>query len=367
MESPDLLVVGGGPAGLAAALAARRKGLRVVVADPARPPIDKACGEGLMPDALDALSRLGVNLTAEDGATFRGIRFAGYGWSSEASFPQGSGLGVRRTRLHTVLSEHAQAAGVELRWGTPVYGIESGSALVGNRRVRFRYLAGADGGNSNVRRWAGLDKCARDGMRLGFRRHYEVAPWSQNVEVHWARGCQIYVTPVAARCVCVALLVRDPSQRLEQALQYFPEISERLAGAAVLGPERGGASAFRRLRRVVQGNVALTGDASGSVDAVTGEGLSLAFRQAAALGDALAHEDLEEYQRAHERIRQGPDWMATLLLTMDRSDWLCRRALRVLAGRPNVFSSMLAAHVGRSSPALFASALCSLGWGLLTT
>lgn len=366
METTDLFVVGGGPAGLAVALAARRKGLRVVVAEPARPPIDKACGEGLMPDALAALGRLGVNLSHEDGAAFRGIRFLGYGSAVQARFPRGVGLGIRRTRLHEILVEQAQAAGVELRWGTPVTNIENGIVVAGDSRLAFRYLAGADGGNSSVRRWAGLDQFSRDGVRFGFRRHYRVEPWSDNVEVHWAPGCQAYVTPVAADRVCVALLVRTNEHRLDQALRLFPEVERHLAGTTAIGPERGGTSAFRRLRRVVKGNVALAGDASGSVDAVTGEGLSLAFRQAAALGEALACDRLELYQQAHERIRQGPDWMASLLLLMDRSEWLCHRALRTLEGRPEVLSSMLAAHVGESSPASFASAVCSLGWGLLT-
>ena len=365
METTDLFVVGGGPAGLAAALAARRKGLRVVVADPARPPIDKACGEGLMPDALAALGRLGVSLSPDDGAPFRGVRFLGYGSSVDARFPRGVGLGIRRTRLHEILVEHAVAAGVELRWGTPVSAIETSSAIAGDSRIAFRYVAGADGGNSSVRRSAGLDKFARDGVRFGFRRHYRVEPWDDSVEVHWAPGCQIYVTPVAADCVCVALLVRRPDLRMDQALRLFPDVEKRLAGADVIGPDRGATSAFRRLHRVVSGNVALAGDASGSVDAVTGEGLSLAFRQAVALADALALNRVSEYQHAHERIRQGPDWMASLLLLMDRSNWSCRRALRTLACRPEVFASMLAAHVGETSPASFASAVCSLGWGLL--
>ena len=53
----DVFVIGGGPAGLAAAIAARQQGLRVLVADGAKPPIDKACGEVLMPDAITALGR----------------------------------------------------------------------------------------------------------------------------------------------------------------------------------------------------------------------------------------------------------------------------------------------------------------------
>ncbi len=97
----DLFVVGGGPAGLAAALAARKRGLQVIVADRAQPPIDKACGEGLMPDGVAALREFGVELTAGDGVPFRGIRFLDGELQAEACFPNSEcGFGIRRTRLH---------------------------------------------------------------------------------------------------------------------------------------------------------------------------------------------------------------------------------------------------------------------------
>ena len=87
----DVLVIGGGPAGLAAAIAARQKGFRVTVADGAAPPIDKACGEGMMPESLAALKTLGVSIAPHEGFRFRGIRFihrysAGLSASSRA-FP----------------------------------------------------------------------------------------------------------------------------------------------------------------------------------------------------------------------------------------------------------------------------------------
>src|ERR1022692_3090216 len=100
MQPTDLFVIGGGPAGLAAAIAARLKGLTVTLADGARPPIDKACGEGLMPDGLAALRSLGVTLDAADAQPFRGIRFIDHDASIESPFPEsafsgGYALGVR--------------------------------------------------------------------------------------------------------------------------------------------------------------------------------------------------------------------------------------------------------------------------------
>jgi len=68
----DLLIVGGGPGGLATALHARRQGLSVIVAEPRSSPIDKACGEGLMPGGLAELTSLGVDPA---GMPFHGIAY----------------------------------------------------------------------------------------------------------------------------------------------------------------------------------------------------------------------------------------------------------------------------------------------------
>src|SRR5271163_580461 len=112
----DVFVVGGGPAGLAAAISASEKGFQVTVADGMQPPIDKACGEGLMPDSIAALHRLGVSIRKEDGIAFRGIRFVEGSVRAEADFPEGPGLGIRRTALHEKMVTRATQCGVEFLW-----------------------------------------------------------------------------------------------------------------------------------------------------------------------------------------------------------------------------------------------------------
>jgi flavin-dependent dehydrogenase len=349
-----------------AAIAARREGLDVVVADAARPEIDKSCGEGLMPDALASLAGLGIELDAKAGQPFYGIRFLGRDSSVEARFPNGVGLGMRRTVLHGALARQAEEAGVRLLWNSPVTALRGEMLKAGDETVNSRYVAGADGGNSSVRRWAGLDDRVSEGLRYGFRRHYRVPQWTDHIEVHWSSGCQIYVTPIAPDVVCVASLARRADLRLDQALPRFPELERRLRNAEIVSTERGGVSASRRLRRVTYGNVALIGDASGSLDAVTGEGMCLAFRQAVALVDALAAGRLDDYQTAHERIRRGPALMAELLLLLDRRDTLRGRVLAALESRPTVFADMLATHVGEWKPLGMVWPLMSLGWSLLT-
>jgi len=149
--------------------------------------------------------------------------------------------------------------------------------------VKARWIIGADGGNSRVRRWCGLDAFRKRDFRYAFRQHYRVAPWTDRMELYWGRHSQIYVTPVAEDEVCLALISRDPKLRLTEALQKFPELKCRLGGADVSSAERGALTATLKLKRVSRRNAALIGDASGTVDAITGEGLCLAFSQAMVL------------------------------------------------------------------------------------
>ena len=295
LQNTDAFIVGGGPAGLAAAIALRMRGFAVTLADPSQPPIDKTCGEGLMPDTLETLARLGVALPAEHSYPFRGIRFLGEGTSVDASFPHGTGLGIRRTHLHQALIDRAEQLGATLLWGTTVKALSVDRVLLGDHHsgqydeheVACRWIIGADGENSRVRRWAALDKPRRASKRYGFRRHYAVEPWTDCVEIYWGPDCQLYVTPIAAREMCVVLMSRDPHLRLEHVRDLFPELFEKLENAEPTTSERGAVSATRSLVDVSRGNVFLVGDASGSVDAITGEGLRLGFAQALALADAL--------------------------------------------------------------------------------
>jgi flavin-dependent dehydrogenase len=358
LMSTDVFVIGGGPVGLAAAIAARRKGFSVTLADGLEPPIDKACGEGVMPDGVAAAARLGLQLAEVESFAFRGIRFHGEGVSVTADFPNGPGRGVRRTTLHRALVEEAGRCGVQLLWGCPISGLE---------RIEARWIVGADGTGSRVRKWAGLEAFRQDTKRYGFRRHFKRAPWTEYVEIYWGDGCQIYVTPVAPDEVGVALLSRDPRLRIGDALTQFPALAAKLDGAPESSNERGALTGSRQLHKVTRGNVALIGDASGSVDAISGEGLCLGFHQAPALADAMERRNLNLYENAHRRLAARPRFMADFMLTIDRWQWLRKRALPALASHPELFGGLLAMHVGAGRKADFAADCAALGWRILTT
>ena len=365
----DVFVVGGGPAGLASAIAARRNGFDVVIADSARPPIDKACGEGLMPDGVAALRRIGVELGAVHGIPFRGIRFLDEEIEAEALFPsiENYGLGIRRTLLHRILTERAEDAGVVTCWQSRVEGLDPSGVKIGGRTVRCRWIIGADGFHSRVRKWTGLLPAWSGARRIGLRQHFRIRPWTNFVEVYWRNDCQAYVTPVGPDQVCIAVLGNAHGVRLSNLSTLFPALAKHLGNAELIGSPRGAISMSVKFPTVTRGRIALVGDASGSVDAVTGDGLALAFRQANYLATALASGDLSTYDAAHRQIGRMPRLMARLLLLMDGRDGLRRRALRTLGAHPRTFSRLLAGHVGALRPSELSLGVLDLAWRLLAS
>lgn len=468
----DLLIVGAGPAGLAVAIAARREGLSVRVLDKAPgPPIDKACGEGVMPDGVAALARMGIDPASLGGAPFAGIRYVDGAVTAVGRFPGEPGLGVRRTRLHAALAERAAAVGVEVEWGTRVVGLAGGEEGGGRRgrgpgggagyavvtaegeSFEAGMVVGADGLRSRIRQWAALDRsdaptapsgdpADRDGARasagakeasfdeerserrstagsreptpraeheasgqrdppvastppsphavspaapagaptarFGVRRHYRVpaAELPRVVEVWWGDGCEAYVTPVGPEEVGVAMLWSGRKAGFDALLAGFPRLAARFVGRPVVSDDRGAGPLLQRARGVIRGGaaaggaaggLALVGDASGYVDAITGEGLSLAFGHAEALIAAVVAGDLASYAAAHRRLGRVPNALTRLLLAVERRPLLRRRAVRALAAEPALFSRLLAIHA-RQRPALsfFPAGAARLAWRLAT-
>ncbi|MBP1819154.1 NAD(P)/FAD-dependent oxidoreductase [Mycobacterium sp. OAE908] len=292
----DLLVAGGGPAGLATAIFGARAGLEVVVVERRDGPVDKACGEGLMPHALALLDSLGVD---PPGKPFHGIAYVDGTHRVTGRFRGGAGRGVRRTALHAGLLKAAADAGVRIENGD-IGPVSQSATSVYCSGFQARYLAAADGLHSPLRAALGLARPSRGPRRWGIRRHHVMTPWSDCVEVYWADAAEAYVTPVGDDCVGVAILTSHKGG-FDAHLAAFPALRERVRGAAH-GPDRAAGPLHQRVRGRTAGRVLLVGDAAGYIDALTGEGLGIAFGAAKLAVECVAADQPQDYDRRWLRM-----------------------------------------------------------------
>lgn len=331
----DLLVAGAGPVGLATAIHAAKAGLEVLVCDPRSGDLDKACGEGLMPTAARNLRALDIRLT---GHPIRGISYLASDGSrhAQAAFRGETGMGMRRTVLSGALASEASRLGVQ-RIDARIDDITQDEQGIHAAGSTARWLVAADGLHSRIRRDLGLDRSSAHAPRFGLRRHFAMAPWSDHVEVSWAEDAEAYVTPVGDNNVGVAIL-GGRGGSFDQRLELFPILRDRLQGMSG-GPVLGAGPLRQTSSRRVSGRVLLVGDASGYVDALTGEGISVGLAQADALVRCLVSNRPEDYERAWWRVTRRTRTLTLALLAASQRPTL-RRALIPAASRlPFLFAA----------------------------
>lgn len=373
----DVLVVGGGPAGMAAGISFGRAGLRTLVCERGSLPADKPCGEGVMPAGLESLERLGVSAYLDPDHThpFSGIHYLSpSGAGASARFAEGPGQGIRRTELSRAFWERARKIdGLEVRPRMPVTlgarGTNGVEAWLGGRKVTARLIVGADGLRSEVRRWAGLQGVSHRKRRFAVQQHFRCEPWSDNVEVHWAGDAEAYVTPCGREEVGVAVLWAAEEKKsgggrrlMESMLSRFPRLSASLQGAEPSAAARAIGPMHQVARSPIGDGVALVGDASGYLDAITGEGISLALAKVEALYDSIGTwmlsndslptaRELQRYSRRISGMVRQHRRITRLVLLLSRNPRLAERAVKGLGRQPQLFRWLLSANMGAVSAA----------------
>lgn len=374
----DVLIVGAGPAGLSAGIVLAQHGLDALICERRRLPVDKVCGEGVMPTGVAHLAQLGVlqHVDSEHVRPFAGIRYrSAAGRFASAQFAEGPGLGIRRTALSAALADRARQIARLTIWEDCHVGQlqrrkEHIHATARGETIRTRLLIGADGLNSRVRRWAGLDGGPGWFKRWGARQHFRMAPWSDYVEVHWQNGVEAYITPSGPHQVGVAFLwepkryqqVAGGDALIPSLLHAFPHLEARLADVPRLDTPRAVGPLQRTATAPIADGLLLIGDAAGYLDAITGEGISLATAQALCLARTVVPvlqakktasptvRELAGYARAHGQIVGPYRRMTGLVLLLSRFPWLVERIVRALDQQPHLFRHLLSANMGLTSP-----------------
>jgi flavin-dependent dehydrogenase len=357
----DVVVVGGGPAGLAAAIVAAEQDASVLVLEQRAFPPDKACGEGLLPPAVRALERLGVlaEIPPSEQRPFAGIRFVQEdGAIAALPLPGGGGfgLGVRRTVLVEAMARRASRLGVVIADRTSVRAVDrSATGAVVHTTfgdVRARLVVAADGLHSPLRREARLNVRPGPRRRFAVRQHFAIQPWTDCVEVHVDRLGEAVVTPVSEHAINVNF-VWEPGDMepptIETLCRRFPALQARLAGAPTTSTVRGAGPMDRGASRRTCRRMILIGDAGGFIDSIAADGLSVAFNSALVLGEnlpgILARDatvaSLAAYERAARRLFRNYQFVTNSLLWIARHPSIRHRLIRFLSRHHAVGDAMM--------------------------
>lgn len=290
----DVAVVGAGPAGCSASLAAAAAGARTVLLERATLPRYKTCGGGLVGVSLASLPG-GVSVESRDATTSATFTYRGR-YRRTLRHAEPFLAMVNRDEFDHVLARSAAAAGVTVRDGTRVRSVEEGAdGLVTvhteGGAVTVRALVGADGSASRVGRYVGVECAEVDlGLELELAADGELAAaWRGRILIDWGRlpGSYGWVFPKGDRLTVGVIAERgDPA-----ATRGYLDGFVRTLGMTAL-PVLQSSGHLTRCRRdgspLSCGRVVVAGDAAGLLEPCTREGISFAVRSGRLAGHAAA-------------------------------------------------------------------------------
>jgi flavin-dependent dehydrogenase len=328
----DVAIAGGGPAGAALAIELGRRGVRVNLYEKARHPRLKACGEGLLPHGVAALAAIAG---LPEAPRVRGLRFVAAGASTHADFPDGFGLVVRRDRFDAWLLDRAAATpNVDARMGTPY------------RAEGERFVVGADGRHSCFHRRFAAGRAPHP--RVGLSAHViGLDEVGDRVEVFFHRDGELYVAPTGGGETLVAgLFHRERFRRdgIAYLLKAIPGVRDRAVRVQFTTPVLAASPLGLRLPRIVDRNLLLIGDAAGSPDPITGDGIALALSSVRPAADAIVSGDLDSYERIRLAMGRNADRLGRLLLAVSRAEGC---AARMMLRKQSLVAALLDVAVGR--------------------